>query len=43
MRTSEGQRSWDGLEKTREAILKWFGHVRRAYGGKMMGILGEGY
>ena len=25
-------------EKTREARLRWYGH----YGGKMMGILGEG-
>ena len=29
MSTSEGQRSWDGLEKTREARLRWYGHVRR--------------
>ena len=30
MSTSEGQHRWDGLEKkTRDARLRWFGHVRR--------------
>ena len=28
MSTSGGQHRWDGLEKTREARLMWFGHVR---------------
>ena len=29
MSTSEGQHRGDGLEKTREARLRWFGHVPR--------------
>ncbi len=29
MSTSEGQHRLDGLEKTREARLRWYGHVLR--------------
>ena len=29
MSTSEGQLRWDGLERTREARLRWFRHVRK--------------
>ena len=30
MSTSEGEHRWDGFgEKTREARLRWYGHVRR--------------
>ena len=29
MSTSEEQRRWDSLEKTREARLRWYGHVLR--------------
>ena len=33
MSTSEGQHWWDGLEKTREARLRWYEHVRRKDNG----------
>ena len=33
MSTSEGQHRWESLEKTREARLRWYGHVRRKYDG----------
>ena len=39
MSRTEGQLRWDGLEKTQEARLGWFGHL--LYRRKMFYILGD--